>query len=113
MIELLTIGLPLVGVTVHEGYPGGPAGGELRRAQEMHRYQVDQAMPDLRRQILRGDISGAVGKMTELGISPGLQQFYLKTTLNPATRVSPRALRDLYLYATPEQMNRVLNAPHQ
>jgi hypothetical protein len=48
--------------------------------------------------------------MTELDIPQGLQRFYIKTTLNPATRMSPRAVRDFYLHATPEQRPG-LNAP--
>jgi hypothetical protein len=44
--------------------------------------------------------------MTELDIPQGLQRFYIRTTLNPATRMSPRATRDFYLHATPEQRAR-------
>jgi hypothetical protein len=49
--------------------------------------------------------------MTELGIPAGLQKFYVRTTLNPSTRLNARALRDFYQYATPEQQQqRLLNA---
>jgi hypothetical protein len=105
----LSLALPFVGITTRKGAPGGPAAGELYHAQDMHKYAVETAMPDIRRQILRGDIEGARARMTELGISPALQRFYLKTTQNPALRVSPRVLRDFFRpgYTTPEMRQRM------
>lgn len=90
---------PLAGVTFSQGAPGGPAVGELYHAKAMHDYKVQLALPDLRKQIQRGDIDGARAAMTELGISPALQRYYIKTTQNPALRLSPRALRDFQRYA--------------
>ncbi len=101
---------PFAGVTFSKGAPGGPAVGEVYHAREMHDYAVDAALPDIRRQIQRGDIDGARQRMTELGIPPGLQKFYVRTTINPATRLSGRTLKDFYLYATPEQKQRLENA---
>lgn len=98
---------PIAGVTFAKGAPGGPAIGELYHARQMHTYQVDAALPDLRRQIQRGDISGAMDRMTQLGIPPGLQKFYIRTSLFPETRLGGRTLRDFYLYATPEQRDRM------
>jgi hypothetical protein len=106
--------LPLLGVTVSKGAPGGPAVGELYTARAQHQYAVDAALPDIRRQIQRGDLEGAQARMTDLGIAPGLQRFYIRTSINPATRLSGRALRDFYQYATPEQkqrMERVRSGP--
>ena len=101
---------PVAGVTFSKGAPGGPAVGELYHAREVHQYAVDAALPDIRRQIQRGDLAGARESMQELGIPPGLQKFYIRTTLNPATRLSGRTLRDFYNYATPEQRERMENA---
>ncbi|MGB6534494.1 MAG: hypothetical protein WBF58_00860 [Xanthobacteraceae bacterium] len=98
---------PLAGVTFSKGAPGGPAVGELYHAREMHDYAVQAAMPDIRRQIQRGDLVGARSRMTELGIPRGLREFYVRTTLNPALRLSKRALDDFYQYATPEQRRRL------
>jgi hypothetical protein len=50
---------------------------------------------------------GAKQRMNELGIPAGLQRYYQRIWLNPATRASPKALRDFYLYATPEQRQRL------
>ena len=101
---------PVAGVTFSKGAPGGPAVGEMYHAKEMHDYAVQAALPDIRRQIQNGDIDGAREKMTELGIPPGLQRFYMRTTMNPATRLSPHTLKDFYQYATPEQRQRLEDA---
>jgi hypothetical protein len=98
---------PLGGVTFSKGAPGGPAVGELYSAKEEYQYRLDAALPDIRKQILRGDTQGAVERMTELGVSSGLQRWYIKTTLNPATRLSGRALRDFYQYANPDERARM------
>jgi hypothetical protein len=97
---------PFAGVTFSKGAPGGPAVGEMYASKTQHEFAVNQALPDIRRQILRGDIAGAQDRMMDLDIPVGLQRFYIKTTLNPATRMSPRATRDFYLHATPEQRQR-------
>jgi hypothetical protein len=97
---------PFAGVTFSKGAPGGPAVGEMYASRAQHEFKVNQALPDIRRQIRRGDVDGAIGVMTELDIPQGLQRFYIKSTLNPATRLSPRATRDFYLHSTPEQRER-------
>lgn len=101
---------PVAGVTFSKGAPGGPAVGELYQAHAMHNYAVDAALPDIRKQIQRGDVDGARDRMTELGIAPGLQRFYIRTSIDPATRLGGRTLRDFYLYGTPEQKQRLENA---
>jgi hypothetical protein len=104
---LQTLG-PVAGVTFSKGAPGGPAMGELFKAREEHQYRVNQALPEIRRMIQRGEIAMAVKQMIALGIPPGLQQFYIRTTINPATRMTPRTMQDFYRYATPEQRERFL-----
>lgn len=97
---------PVAGLTFSKGAPVGPAVGEVYHAKNQYQYRVDAALPDLRKQILRGDVPGATERMTELGVPPGLKKWYIKTTMNPATRLSGRALRDFFTYATPEQRAR-------
>ena len=107
---------PFAGVTFSKGAPGGPAVGEMYAAKSEHQFAVDQALPDIRKQIKRGDVASAEQRMTELGIPAGLQRYYIKTTLNPALRMSPRSTRDFDLYATPEQkqrLNRARGVPQQ
>jgi hypothetical protein len=104
---------PLVGTNVSSGAPGGPAAGELYDSRTRHQYEIDAQLPDIRKQILRGDIEGARDRMAAIGIPGGLARFYLKTTLDPATRLSGRTLKDFYRYATPEQKLRLENAPRE
>lgn len=98
---------PFAGVTFSKGAPGGPAVGEMYATRAQHDFAVNQALPDIRKQILRGDVAGARDRMNDLGIVPALQRFYIRSTINPATRLSARAMRDFYRTATPEQIRRM------
>ena len=93
---------PFAGVTFSKGAPGGPAVGEMYANKAQFEFRVQQAMPDVRRQIQRGDIAGAQQKMTEVGMDPSYQRWVVKTTLNPATRIGTKALQDFYRTASPE-----------
>lgn len=106
---LQTLG-PFAGVTFSKGAPGGPAIGELYDFRSRHDIKVNMALPDIRKQILRGDLGGAMQRMRELDIPPALQRFYIRTTLDPSTRASGRTLRDFYMNATPEQRDRLERA---
>jgi hypothetical protein len=88
---------------VLQGRAGRPRRRRDVRLQGPARVSVNQALPDIRKQILRGDIDGAIGRMTELDIPQGLQRFYIKTTLNPATADEPAGRQDFYLHATAER----------
>jgi hypothetical protein len=99
---------PVSGVTFSRGAPGGPAMGELYKAREQHQHKVNEALPDIRKMIKRGDVDGAREKMNALGIAPGLQRYYIRTTEDPSTRLSPRARQDFNRYATPEQKERMM-----
>jgi hypothetical protein len=101
---------PIAGVTFSKGAPGGPAVGELYHAKEQHEYAVQAAIADIRKQIVRGDVAGARQQMMALGIPTGLQNFYIRTGLNPATRLGGKTIKDFYTYATPEQKLRLENA---
>jgi hypothetical protein len=48
-----------VAAIVSRGFPGGPRAGRAHEVDEAFRYHVQEAMPDIRRQIRRGDIAGA------------------------------------------------------
>jgi hypothetical protein len=104
--ELQAFG-PVAGVTFSKGAPGGPAVGELYHARSQHDYAVQAALPDIQRQYLRGEGAQAMSRMTELGIPPGLQRYYTRVWANPSTRLSGRTVKDFYLYATPEQRQRM------
>jgi ADP-ribosyltransferase-like protein len=109
-VNLLQLAGPMAGVTFSRGAPGGPAVGEMYHAKSQFEFQVNQAMPDIRRQILRGDQPGAEQAMKDLGMDAAYSRWVVKTTLNPATRLSPKGLRDFYRTATPEQRDRMVRA---
>lgn len=102
-VEALQTFGPLAGMTFSKGAPGGPAVGELFRARDKHDFEVQQAMPGVRRSIQDGDIQSATATMQKLGISPGLQRYYIFTTMNPRARITKRQLEDFKRYATPEE----------
>lgn len=95
---------PLAGITISAGAPGGPAEGTYLDVKAKHEFDVQQAMPDIRRQIKSGDVPGARAKMAALGIPVGLQNFYVKVTKNPGVRISSHNLRDFEQMATPEEV---------
>ncbi len=90
--------LPLAGITVSHGAPGGPEVGKLYRDEDKQRFRVQEALPGIRDTIRNGDIKGAQDAMLALGIPPGLIAYYIRTTVNPRLRVSPKAIRDLQGY---------------
>lgn len=98
---------PTLGVTFSKGAPGGPAVGEMYHARAQHDYAVQVQLSDIRKQIQRGDVEGAQQRMQELGIPPGLQKFYIRTSVTPSLRLSPRAIKDFYQYSTDEQKARM------
>lgn len=107
---------PFAGVTFSKGAPGGPAVGEMYHNKSAFEFRVQQAMPDIRRQIQRGDVPGAQQAMQGLGMDGSYQRWVIKTTQNPATRLSAKGLGDFYRTATPEQRDRMMRfqqAPQQ
>jgi hypothetical protein len=98
----------------------GPATAEEVRAPAASAHQKIDRDTDagslLRRwkkmtSIARGYCWGARDRMTALGIPTCLQRFYFRTTLYPATRASGPTLREFDQCSTPEQEERVENAP--
>lgn len=107
---------PLVGVTASRGAPGGPAMGELYKGREKHQFSVNEALPEIRRLIKsekEGDFDKAIDKMSDLGIPKALQKFYIRTTQDPSTRLTPKAAKDFYRYATPDEIKRFERAQEQ
>lgn len=98
---------PAFGLTISRGAPGGPAMADIYQVKDEQQFRFEEARADIVRQIKTGDIAGARAKMTELGVSPGLQKYYIRTAINPGARLSKRALQDFLLSATPEQKSRL------
>jgi diguanylate cyclase (GGDEF)-like protein len=97
----------MTGFTFSKGAPGGPAVGELYHHKSGQEFRVQEAMPAIREQIKSGDIQGAVQEMSKLGIEPKLMEYYIKTTINPASRLSATQLKKFLESATPEERERM------
>jgi hypothetical protein len=99
---------PLAGVTFSKGAPGGPGVGELFELRRQQQAKQSAAMPDVIEKIKAGDIAGARKAMREVGISPGLQNYYVRVTQNPRLRLNSKSARELLRQATPEERARIL-----
>jgi hypothetical protein len=95
--------LPMTGVTVSKGAPGGPAVGEMFRVHDEHDFQIQEQMPEIRQKIADGDLKDAIEQMQALGLPRWRQQFTIKTTLNPRARLSPTQIHEYMQQATPEE----------
>ena len=91
---------PLGGFTFSQGHPGGPAAGELARFKEERKFEMAPKLTEIRKMVREGQMDKAIDRMNELDI-PASQRKYL---LNP--RMSPRDIRELNRYGTPEQQER-------
>ncbi len=97
---------PFAGVTFSKGAPGGPDVGEMYANKSRVEFAQAQALPDIRKQIQRGDIAGAQQAMTAVGMDASYQGWIIKTTMNPRLRLSARGVRDFYRTASPEAIAR-------
>lgn len=104
--ELLQALGPLGGMTFSKGFPGGPETGLEHDVRQHQEYEFGAAIPELRKQILRGDIAGAQQRMDDLHVSRPFQRWVWRSTLNPAARFSARTLREIWQYMTPEERER-------
>jgi len=100
---------PFIGTTISKGFPGGPELGVLQDAKDRQKYRVQEALPGIREQIKKGDTEGAVAKMEELHIPRGLQGYYIRTTQDPASRLSKREMHDFMQYASPDEQREYEN----
>lgn len=96
---------PLTGLAqISQGFPGGPASGEMHAQGERERFDTQKAMPAIRDKIRSGDEKGAIEDMTALHLPAALQRYYLNQTKAPGmTRGAERRLQQ----APPEIQERV------
>lgn len=94
-------------MTFSKGAPGGEAVGEMYHARSEHEFRMQQQMPAIRDAIRAGDLHGATQAMTQLGIDPKLQNYYIRTTLHPSTRLTPKQLQQFFSTASPEERQRM------
>jgi len=98
--------LPLAGITISPGAPGGPGMADIYNAKESQRFRFDEAKAEIGKMIKRGDVAGARQKMNELKVAPSLQSYIIRTTLNPSFRMNGKQVRDFMRIATPEQVEK-------
>lgn len=87
---------PLMGFSISQGAPGGPAMGEKFKYDEEHDFQVQQIMPEVHDRIKNGDTDGAIEEMTKANIPPGLQRYYIQTTIDPRSRTARKGFAQFY-----------------
>jgi hypothetical protein len=80
---------PLAGFTFSQGHPGGRLAAEASRYDEGKKFQIQQALPDIRKKLQSGDREGAIKRMKEVEMPQGLQRFYL------APHLSRRAIDEM------------------
>lgn len=90
---------PLTGVAqISQGFPGGPAAGEIHAESEKEKFEQQKQLGDIRKKIQAGKIDEATDDLRKLGVSPGLARYYVRQTTHPG--------------ATPGQTGRFMhNAP--
>lgn len=101
---------PLAGITFSKGAPGGPGVGELYDLRAQQNAKQSAGMPAIIQKIKNGDIVGARADMRALGLSPGLQNYYVRVTQNPRLRLNTRSARELLRQATPDERARILQS---
>jgi hypothetical protein len=105
--KAMQLTLPLMGVTVSKGAPGGPAMGQLYASKDEHEFQVGEHLPEIKEKIRSGDIKGAAAEMDDLGISRSYQKFLVRTTQNPGAKLTKRQMNDFLGYATPDEQQKM------
>lgn len=98
----------LTGFTISPGFPGGEAASTLAHVKDKQEFKVQEAMPAVREKIKAGDVRGAVQDMTAMGVPIKLQEYYVKTTINPQARLSASQLQKFMLSASPEEKARMM-----
>jgi hypothetical protein len=109
-VNKLRVFAPMFGFTASEGAPGGMARGEQLAAKSQFETRFNLAWPDIKRQILRGDMTGARDAMSGIGVPPWMQTGLINNANNPAAAVHGKVLQEFLQYATPTQRRRFENA---
>jgi hypothetical protein len=91
--------------SLSQGYPGGPAAGELHAQQQRMQYEQQKAMPAIRDLIRQGKAGSARQEMTKLGLPPKEQSFFIRQTEKPG-RITPRQVHKFERGASPETIQR-------
>lgn len=105
-LSKMKVGLPLMGVTISKGAPGGPDVGEMLKTESRAKDKFTEALPEMRKLIKRGQTDEANAIMDKLNLSKELRQYVYRTTIAPSSRLQGRKAEDFYRSATPEERER-------
>lgn len=95
--------LPWFGITVSKGAPGGPQTGDVFRARDEQTFRQAEVGPGIRDMIAQGKMDQAHKAAVAAGVPNGLYKYWVRSTLNPAAKLSTREMKDFMRYATPDQ----------
>ncbi len=100
--NLMKILLPMAGITVSKGAPGGPALGQLYDTKEENEFQVGEKMPDVRAKIAAGDVDGAAKELAALGFNKNRAKMVIRSIENPGSRLTKSQMKQFERTATPD-----------
>ncbi|MBV8593588.1 MAG: hypothetical protein JOZ27_04705 [Caulobacteraceae bacterium] len=102
--------LPMTGITVSKGAPGGPQMGVYYDAKDAHEAAQAEAMKGVKAQIRLGDTADARKTMAGLHMTARQQASIIRGATDPSSRLSGRARADFMRYATPAQKTALAQA---
>ena len=106
--KMLQIMLPVMGITVSKGAPGGPAMAELYRKQDENEFKYQERRRELQAMVKQGKADEVVDELvTKYGFSKNYARYWVKGVLNPQARMSRGKLQKYDTTATPEEKARM------
>jgi hypothetical protein len=103
---------PLAGITVSQGFPGGPAEGLAFHTRKDLADMRARELPEINQMIREGNLDDAVQKMVGLQMTGSEIRARIKSQIAPQSRMNARNMQEFYRTATPEdqeRMNTLLN----
>jgi hypothetical protein len=98
---------PLAGITVSQGFPGGPAEGLAFHTRKDLADMRARELPEINQMIREGNLDDAVQKMVGLQMTGSEIRARIKGQLSPQSRMSARNLQEFYRTASPEDQERM------
>lgn len=105
-LNVLKVALPIAGVTLSKGYPGGPEGKLEFDARQRQEFERQKALPGIRQDIIDGDMDSAREAMGKLGMSPRSQMNMIQKTTNPRAAII-KNIKTFNKKATPEELQQM------
>jgi hypothetical protein len=84
--------------------------GQYYRSKDRFEFNLNENLPKIRSLVQNGQIADAKALMTEIGVNRGLQNYFIRTTINPKTRLSSKKIKEMKQIGTPEEQDRFFKA---